>query len=386
MSKAGLILGLVLMLSAFGAAACYIARKLCQCLSFLIPSLRPGVCTGAALLLAFLLLLCFARSFLPVSSSVKHAFNLIGSYLMGFFIYLLLFFALADLILLLGTLFRILPNPLPQDVRFISGLIVLVLTVGTVGYGIYNAGRIRSASYDIPIEKNVSASTWNLVLISDLHIGAVGSEARLKDIVSHINALEPDLVCIAGDIFDNDYFAIQNPEEAADTLKNIKAPYGVYACLGNHDAGETFDQMLAFLKRSRIQVLNDEARVIDGRLVLIGRLDASPIGGFGDLRRKPFTEASAGADLSLPTVVMDHSPAELTTYEKEVDLVLSGHTHKGQIFPGSLITARIFPVDYGYYRMDADSPHCIVTSGAGTWGMPMRVGTNCEIVQIRLHP
>ncbi|MCI8455237.1 MAG: metallophosphoesterase [Lachnospiraceae bacterium] len=386
MSAAGMILGLILMLSALGAAACYIARRVYQCLSFVIVQLDPEVCTGAALFLAFLMLLCFARSLLPIPASVKHIFNLVSSYLMGFFIYLLLFFALADLILFLGLLFRILPNPFPQSIRFFSGLAAFFLTIGTVGYGLYNAGRIRYVSYDIQIEKNVSAAAWNLVLVSDLHIGAVGSEAHLEAVISRINALEPDLVCIAGDLFDNDYSAIQDPQAASDTLKTIQATYGVYACLGNHDAGKTFDEMLAFLQRSHIQVLNDEARIIDGRLVLIGRLDASPIGGFGGLSRKSFAQAAAGADFSLPVVVMDHNPAGMEAYGKEVDLVLFGHTHKGQIFPGNLFTERIFPVDYGYYRKDADSPHNIVTSGAGTWGMPMRVGTNCEIVQIRLHP
>jgi len=65
--------------------------------------------------------------------------------------------------------------------------------------------------------------------------------------------------------------------------------------------------------------------------------------------------------------------------------MLAGHTHRGQIFPGNLITNAVFEVDYGYYQKDADSPNVIVTSGVGTWGMPMRVGSNNEIVSIILH-
>ena len=89
-------------------------------------------------------------------------------------------------------------------------------------------------------------------------------------------------------------------------------------------------------------------------------------------------------DNNLPVVVMDHNPANVDAYSDEVDLILSGHTHKGQIFPGSLITNQMFSVDYGYYRKDAQSPHVVVTSGVGYWGMPLRVGTDCEIVSIRL--
>lgn len=81
---------------------------------------------------------------------------------------------------------------------------------------------------------------------------------------------------------------------------------------------------------------------------------------------------------------MDHTPSNLGQYGNKVDLILAGHTHKGQIFPGSLITKLIFEVDYGYYQKDANSPHVVVSSGVGTWGMPMRVGTNNEIVCIQL--
>jgi predicted MPP superfamily phosphohydrolase len=81
---------------------------------------------------------------------------------------------------------------------------------------------------------------------------------------------------------------------------------------------------------------------------------------------------------------MDHNPANAGEYTTEADLILCGHTHKGQIFPGSLITGMLYTVDHGHYQKDADSPHIIVTSGFGTWGMPMRVGTNCEMVTIRL--
>lgn len=225
----------------------------------------------------------------------------------------------------------------------------------------------------------------NIILISDLHLGAVHSEKRLKTIVEKINQLEPDIVCIAGDLFNDDYYAIQDPEAAIGLFQRIKSKYGVFACLGNHDSGKTFDQMMSFLQRSNITLLNDEYVIIDERLILFGRVDSAPIGGFGGLKRKDITEQIASLDANLPVVVMDHTPNRLEEYRKEIDLVLSGHTHKGQIFPGNLITKAVFEVDYGHSQKDAASPHIIVTSGAGTWGMPMRVGTTNEIVKIRLH-
>jgi predicted MPP superfamily phosphohydrolase len=86
----------------------------------------------------------------------------------------------------------------------------------------------------------------------------------------------------------------------------------------------------------------------------------------------------------MPVIVMEHNPARIGEYGGEVDLILAGHSHRGQMFPGSLITRAMFAVDYGHYQKDADSPHVIVTSGVSTWGPPMRVGTNSEIVVITL--
>jgi len=143
--------------------------------------------------------------------------------------------------------------------------------------------------------------------------------------------------------------------------------------------------MLDFLERSNIKVLIDEYVAIDERFILAGRLDPSPIGRFGDMRRKKPAEVLSGIDVKLPVIVIDHNPANIDEYGSEVDLVLCGHTHRGQIFPGNLFTRAMYVVDYGYYRKDESSPHVVVTSGAGTWGMPMRVGTNCEVVSIKLH-
>src|SRR5690606_35783301 len=93
-------------------------------------------------------------------------------------------------------------------------------------------------------------------------------------------------VCMPGDIF-NDYFgSIQDPKKAIETLKKLNATYGVYASLGNHDAGKTFSQMVDFLSQSNITLLNDEYTVIDDRLILVGRLDPNPIGGYGELKRR----------------------------------------------------------------------------------------------------
>jgi len=224
-----------------------------------------------------------------------------------------------------------------------------------------------------------------IVLIADLHLGDTNGEKRLEDIVQGINYLSPDIVCIVGDIFNDDFYIIRDPDRASALLRNIKSTYGIYASLGNHDGGRTLPETIDFLERSNVKLLNCEHIVIDERLVLIGRLDASPIGGFGDMRRKDFSEIMEQIDVNLPIVVMEHNPVHIDEYGDEVDLILSGHTHRGQIFPGNLITRAIYTVDYGHYQRDASSHHVIVTQGVSTWQMPMRVGTDNEIVSIRLQ-
>lgn len=377
----GIVFAVLFTLSFYGGSNIYIGKRIFQGLTFIFPHMNAAPFAGIGLFIALSIFLAIV----PMSAGLKGILRWISAYWMGIYVYLLILLLLADLVLFLGGMAHILPVPVPQSLRFYLGLLVIGLTAGLVVYGVGNANRIEKVSYDIQLNKTGFGDGMNLVLISDLHLGAVHSEKRLPGIVREINQLKPDLVCIAGDIFDDDYFAIHDPEKAIALLKNISATYGVYACLGNHDGGKTFNEMLRFLEQSNVHLLKDECEIIDGRIALFGRVDPSPIGGFGGLKRKEISEMIAAIDPKLPIVVMDHTPSKIEQYGKEIDLVLAGHTHKGQIFPFDWITNVLFTANYGHYQKDADSPHFIVTSGVSTWGMPMRVGTKSEIVSIRLR-
>ncbi|MBE7147713.1 metallophosphoesterase [Bacillus mycoides] len=381
MSKIGMILGVTFILTFYGGSNFYIGRKIFQWMKFLFPRINGTI---YAVIYGFFAL-SLVMSFLPLPAIIKGVMSWVGSYWMGILIYLFIFFLLADLLILIGSKLKVIPTPIPQNIPFFASLAAILLTVSFVSYGIYNANQIKHVSYDVQTKETTLSDGMKIILISDLHLGAVNSEKRLESIVQKINKLKPDLVCIAGDIFNDDYNALQDPERAISLLKSITAKYGVYGSLGNHDGGKTFGDMITFLERSNIKLLNDDYQIIDERLVLFGRVDPSPIGGFDELKRKDVTEIIASLDASMPIVVMDHTPSNIEQYGEEVDLVLAGHTHRGQIFPGNLITNAVFEVDYGQYQKDANSPHVIVTSGVGTWGMPMRVGSNNEIVSINLQ-
>lgn len=377
MGKTGFIAVIGVILLTLGGCHLYLARRLNQWLRFFAPKF-PGWISYVALTgLMLTLVFGFIRSMLVISPGFKQVLKIFSAYWMGIFIYLLLFFVVTDLFVLAAKLFKASPMGL---VRFIAGTAAIVLTATVSIYGFLHAARPQIVRYEIPMQ----GQEMNIVLISDVHLGAVGSEERLAGMVETINALEPDIICIAGDLFDSDFSAIQNPDKTAKTLRTLRATYGVYACLGNHDAGSTYFQMRDYVNRCGIRLLNDEYVVIDDRLILVGRLDGTPIGGYDGSARKPISQVLEGVDRQLPVVVMDHNPTNAGEYTAEADLILCGHTHKGQIFPGSLITGMLYTVDHGHYQKDADSPHIIVSSGVGTWGMPMRVGTDSEIVQIRL--
>ena len=216
--------------------------------------------------------------------------------------------------------------------------------------------------------------------------------------VKQINRGKPDLVCIAGDIFDNEFRAVKDPEKIKKELRKIQSTYGTYACWGNHDIGEkilggfTFGtkkdpdndrEMEEFLSGSGIRLLDDKTVLIGGSFYLAGRKDPSKAGKMGEQRRNA-EDLLKDCDLTKPVIVMDHEPKELKELsEAGADLDLSGHTHDGQIFPGNLVTGMMWENSCGYKKIG--NMNSVVTSGAGVWGPPLRVGTKSEVCQITVR-
>ena len=375
-----LYFAVIVLIAVLGGVNYYLAHRVWSWVHCLVPKFSVVIPLVLFVVMTVLMVLSFLK---PFEGMMQWYISVVGTAWMGMLVYFLLFFLLSDLVVLIAWLFHILPASAMAKLRLAAGICATALALSVSAYGVYNAQRIHTVEYDIQLSDS-PVSELTVALISDVHLGAVGSESRLEKIVAEVNALEPDLVCIAGDLFDTNFGSIVDPEKAIKTLKQISATYGVYACLGNHDAGETFASMEDFLMRAGIHLLKDEYVIIDDRLILVGRLDPSPIGGVGNLQRGELTDILKDADLNLPVVVMDHNPINVDTYRGKGNLILSGHTHKGQIFPGPLFTNAMYTVDYGYYRSE-NGTQAIVTSGAGTWGPPMRVGTNCEIVKINLR-
>lgn len=292
------------------------------------------------------------------------------------------------------------PDFITKKLFIMTGVWCLTFSICMSSYGYINAKNIKTTNYTIKINKQIkNHNDLKIVLISDLHLGYNIDNSHISKMVQKINQQQPDLVVISGDIFDNDYEAILEPNKIIQTLKNIQSKYGVYACYGNHDIQETiligftFDnphdkdesdiRMDEFLKKANIHLLHDEGVLIDNSFYLFGRADRQKPGKNIKKRKTP-QQITQNMNKNLPIIVLDHQPDQLQDLaDAGVDLDLSGHTHNGQIFPCNILTSFIWENSYGCIQKD--NMYSITTSGVGLFGPFMRIGSNGEICTITIR-
>jgi uncharacterized protein len=305
----------------------------------------------------------------------------VGGIFIAALIYAFFLLLIIDLLRLANALFHIFPGGIagnPQKAAFISFWAVLgVIALVLIG-GIMAAVHPRVRKLDLTIEKRAGTlERLNIVMVSDIHLGAFFGDGHLKKIVAKINGLEPDLVLLAGDIVDM-VISPSEEDKMVVTLQTIRAPLGVFAVTGNHEYYGGLAKNLAYLSKAKVRVLQDEFVKIDEAFYLIGRKDRS-VERVSD-GRKPLGEILQGMDKSLPLILMDHQPFHLEEAEQNgIDLQVSGHTHAGQLFPINLINKRMYEQNWGYWRRGKTQYY--ITCGVGTWGMPVRTGSVSEIVQ-----
>lgn len=362
------------------------------------------VCRGIGLIY-FFVVFSILIAFMAPTSGFRRFMKLLSNYWLGVLVYTIMTVGIADgLRLLIKYPLKNVAFP-GRELLFsnvgtaVVGAVCAVIITTVSIYGMINAGNIQTTKYDISIDKKAGKlDSLNVVLIADLHLGYNIGCRHMEKMVEKINAQNPDLVVVAGDIFDNEYEALENPDRLAAILRGIQSKYGVYACYGNHDiqekilAGFTFGgkekkessvKMDEFLEKSGITLLRDEYVLIDDSFYLYGRPDYERPGRGIDERKSP-QEITEDLDLSLPVLVIDHEPRELQELaDAGVDADLCGHTHDGQLFPGNLTIKLMWENACGYLKKG--NMHSIVTSGVGLFGPNMRVGTKSEICDIMMH-
>lgn len=244
--------------------------------------------------------------------------------------------------------------------------------------GVYRAIFPRVVEYDVKIKD--LPEIWDnkvVVQVSDIHLGPVYRRHSLRRLISKINVLKPEAVFVTGDLFDgmeSDFSWIHHP------LNHLEAPKGVYYGFGNHDLYLGFDRVVHLLKNNRAIILDNRLEMVDG-LQIIG-VNYSFDNNF-DLEKAIL--AQVGYSENKPSILLFHAPKNVSLAKSAgIDLQLSGHTHDGQMWPGNLI-AKWMHRGYGYGFFTEGDFNLIVSSGAGSWGPPMRTSARSEIVKIILH-
>lgn len=259
----------------------------------------------------------------------------------------------------------------------IGSFFFLLVAVYSI-YGVWNAFNPKIVDIEAEI-KNLPAG-WQgktAVQISDVHLGYIHQAAFLEKIVQMSNSVHPDIIFITGDFFDGQDGDLEN---LVGPLNNLKAPQGIYFVTGNHETYLGVDEVFSALKKTKVKILNDEVVQLNG--LQIAGMSYPARGEKKDTAG--FLASRVDFSKDMPTILLHHAPTDISEAEDlGIDLQLSGHTHKGQLFPFGFITHLVYKgYDYGLHKIGDFSIYTSV--GAGTWGPPMRTGNRPEIAAIKL--
>jgi len=298
--------------------------------------------------------------------------QVIGGYWLAIFCLLLMILPLVHLIMLLLRF----TNLDKTKIRVYATFSSICILIGLLMYGTYLAYTPKIVDYNVQID-GVEDESLKIVMVSDTHFGYLSGIKHAKRLVKEINQLNADIVLFPGDIIDDD-LGIVEKKGIFPIISEIKSKYGMYGSLGNHDKYRgQMEELISSIEQSNIKILYDESILIDDRFYIVGRRDKT------ESDRMPTSDLVANLDHNKALIMLDHQPYEFDLAEKAgIDLLLSGHTHKGQIAPGNLITKRLFENDWGYLKKE--TLHSIVSSGYGFWGPPIRLGSQAEIVVINV--
>ena len=282
-----------------------------------------------------------------------------------FFVILFLSVALfADTLRVLNYFYKIFPVWVIDNysqVKTYYFIIVLLASfvITFIGFRQYSKPQLKDLN--LTIKRNEGQlDNLKIIAASDLHLGMIIQKSRLAEWIEMINKEDPDIILLVGDTFDRSVKPYDS-QGLIDEFKKLKSKYGVFAVLGNHDYYAKVDRSVDYLKRSGIKLLRDQSVIVDNRLILIGRDDAT------NRKRKPLKSIMSEEDTGLPAILMVHQPTHLHESAKyNIDLQISGHTHNGQIFPGNLL-----PHEFGNYPTATGRSIKLIFMSLQDWDLPI---------------
>jgi len=378
-----LIAFLVLILGIFILSNYYIGRRIYKNINYVLPLHKGFFWLFFIIFSSSYIFSRFIEKYLPYK--IAGILVTATSYWIIFFFYAFLFFLFLDFIAFLDKKIDFLPEFLKykKDNRAVITVFLITIIMALGIFGTFQAKDLQVTEYTIETPKELKQN-YTVVLISDIHISYQVGYEELKKIIDLANAQNPDYIFIAGDFFDGDWRTFYE-EDINSLLKEFSPRKETYMVLGNHDNFMENSDIIPFLfGESGIKVLRDEKAVLNEDLLLVGRKDVTEgRERYGEDTRIHLEELFKDENSELFSILMDHAPLEIYDAEKlGVNLQVSGHTHQGQIYPFGVITERYFPFDYGH--LIRGDYHLIASSGVGTWGPPVRIGTKSEIVRINV--
>ncbi len=293
-----------------------------------------------------------------VSNNYSRIFYTAASAWMGISFYLLFFLIIY---LVLSFLF-----PVPRET---AGITIAILTTIISAYAIYNSYFLKISQIEIPIKG--LKEDLRAVHLSDIHIGSIRNSGYMERIVNETNKLDPEVVFITGDMVDGSAKLHKHTFKAIDSFK---AP--AFFVTGNHETYEGLDEVFRVLGGTNLKILQSELVEYKGIQVI----------GVGYSFEKDHLKNSLSKmeiKDEKPSILLYHLPRGLEEVNMAgINLQLSGHTHNGQMIPFNFLVKLMFPYITGLYQYKGTKLY--VSQGTGTWGPPMRLGSNCEITLITL--
>ena len=300
-------------------------------------------------------------------------------------LYFAMFWAISDLIFyLLKKIYHI------SFKHYYAGILAIIVSVFSLSIGWYLDHCVWKTTYDLTTTKTIPF--LKIVEIADSH---TGTTFYADGFAKHMKAVEkenPDIIIVAGDFVDDDT-SKEDMIKTCQILGKIKTKYGIYFAFGNHDNGYygpeyrgfSGTELIAELEKNKVKVLRDETILVDNLFYIIGRRDFSEVKEKKGTR-KSMQELVRGLDKNKYMIVIDHQPTDYDNQAKsEVDLVLSGHTHGGQLFPFNQVGKWIGANDLVYGYEKRKNTDFIVTSGLSDWAIKFKTGTKSEFVTININ-
>lgn len=280
--------------------------------------------------------------------------------------------AISVTVFLVKDLFSVFLPANKGTITYIALSLVLLISV----YSLINERRIKVREIELPTSKKTAdLKGMTFVQLSDLHLGIIKNERWLNMIVDKVNLLNPDFIVVTGDIMDDR--AIFD-EKYSNVLRRLKSKYGVFACLGNHEYYAGKDRSIRFITNSKMDLLINNSAIVNSKIYVVG-VDDKQGKRFGS-EGPNMEKAMASVDRNKYVILLSHNP----NYFKEalpfnIDLILSGHVHAGQVPPIEFFVPFIYKHSYGLYNNGEGMAY--TSSGTGSWGPPMRFLSSSEVVR-----